>query len=53
MSMTDSWLCSANDKPQESMITKSERGSLSIRVISKGKNYISISIMLKRKKGSD
>ncbi|AOM39925.1 Arm DNA-binding domain-containing protein [Xenorhabdus hominickii] len=37
MSITDSWLRSANGKSQERMITKSDRDGLSVRVTPKGK----------------
>ncbi|MCW2255009.1 integrase [Providencia alcalifaciens] len=37
MSLTDSWLRSINGKPQEKIITKSDRDGLSVRVTPKGK----------------
>ncbi|MDC9606398.1 tyrosine-type recombinase/integrase [Xenorhabdus griffiniae] len=37
MAITDSWLRSINGKPQEKMITKSDRDGLSARVTPKGK----------------
>ncbi|MEQ2024391.1 site-specific integrase [Xenorhabdus szentirmaii] len=37
MAITDSWLRSANGKPQEKIITKSDRDGLSVRVTPKGK----------------
>ncbi|MDE9444217.1 site-specific integrase [Xenorhabdus bovienii] len=37
MALTDSWLRSTNGKPQEKMITKSDRDGLSVRVTPKGK----------------
>ncbi|CDM89700.1 Putative integrase (Gifsy-1 prophage protein) (fragment) [Xenorhabdus bovienii] len=37
MAITDSWLRSINGKPQEIMITKSDRDGLSVRVTPKGK----------------
>ncbi|TDB62971.1 tyrosine-type recombinase/integrase [Photorhabdus khanii] len=37
MAITDSWLRSISGKPQEKMITKSDRDSLSVRVTPKGK----------------
>ncbi|AOM39982.1 tyrosine-type recombinase/integrase [Xenorhabdus hominickii] len=37
MAITDSWLRSTSGKPQEKMITKSDRDSLSVRVTPKGK----------------
>ncbi|MBC8955019.1 site-specific integrase [Xenorhabdus sp. PB62.4] len=37
MAITDSWLRSINGKPQEKMITKSDRDGLSVRVTPKGK----------------
>ncbi|WP_275367653.1 tyrosine-type recombinase/integrase [Xenorhabdus bovienii] len=37
MAITDSWLRSTSGKPQEKMITKSDRDSLSVRITPKGK----------------
>ncbi|MGJ0578374.1 Arm DNA-binding domain-containing protein [Xenorhabdus bovienii] len=37
MAITDSWLRSTSGKPQEKMITKSDRDGLSVRVTPKGK----------------
>ncbi|WP_387467115.1 tyrosine-type recombinase/integrase [Photorhabdus sp. RM323S] len=37
MAITDSWLRSVSGKPQEKMITKSDRDGLSVRVTPKGK----------------
>ncbi|CDH25326.1 tyrosine-type recombinase/integrase [Xenorhabdus bovienii] len=37
MALTDSWLRSSSGKPQEKMITKSDRDGLSVRVTPKGK----------------
>ncbi|PHM68861.1 tyrosine-type recombinase/integrase [Xenorhabdus kozodoii] len=37
MAITDSWLRSTNGKPQEKIITKSDRDGLSVRVTPKGK----------------
>ncbi|RAX06684.1 integrase, partial [Photorhabdus sp. HUG-39] len=37
MAITDSWLRSISGKPQEKMITKSDRDGLSVRVTPKGK----------------
>ncbi|MDE1497163.1 site-specific integrase [Xenorhabdus bovienii] len=37
MAITDSWLRSTSGKPQEKMVTKSDRDGLSIRVTPKGK----------------
>lgn len=37
MALTDSWLRSINGKPQEKVITKSDRDGLSVRVTPKGK----------------
>ncbi|MEQ1977136.1 site-specific integrase [Xenorhabdus sp. SGI240] len=37
MAITDSWLRSINGKPQEKIITKSDRDGLSVRVTPKGK----------------
>ncbi|MGV8002509.1 site-specific integrase [Photorhabdus temperata subsp. temperata] len=37
MAITDSWLRSISGKPQENMITKSDRDGLSVRVTPKGK----------------
>ncbi|MEQ5553937.1 site-specific integrase [Providencia rettgeri] len=37
MALTDSWLRSTNGKPQEKMMTKSDRDGLSVRVTPKGK----------------
>ncbi|PHM55846.1 integrase [Xenorhabdus stockiae] len=37
MAITDSWLRSTNGKPQEKMVTKSDRDGLSVRVTPKGK----------------
>ncbi|AYA40644.1 site-specific integrase [Xenorhabdus nematophila] len=37
MAITDSWLRSANGKPQEKITTKSDRDGLSVRVTPKGK----------------
>ncbi|HAT3808211.1 TPA: site-specific integrase [Morganella morganii] len=37
MAVTDSWLRSINGKPQEKMLTKSDRDGLSVRVTPKGK----------------
>ncbi|WP_387692370.1 tyrosine-type recombinase/integrase [Photorhabdus sp. RM71S] len=37
MAITDSWLRSINGKPQEKMITKSDRDGLSVRVTPRGK----------------
>lgn len=37
MAVTDSWLRSVNGKPQEKMLTKSDRDGLSVRVTPKGK----------------
>ncbi|PHM45613.1 tyrosine-type recombinase/integrase [Xenorhabdus miraniensis] len=37
MAITDSWLRSTNGKPQEKLVTKSDRDGLSVRVTPKGK----------------
>ncbi|WP_340608295.1 tyrosine-type recombinase/integrase [Xenorhabdus bharatensis] len=37
MAITDSWLRSTNGKPQEKIVTKSDRDGLSVRVTPKGK----------------
>ncbi|SPP31545.1 hypothetical protein ARAF_0678 [Arsenophonus endosymbiont of Aleurodicus floccissimus] len=37
MVVSDSWLRAVNGKPQDKMVTKSEREGLSVRVTAKGK----------------
>ncbi|MGJ0627402.1 hypothetical protein [Xenorhabdus bovienii] len=51
MAITDSWLRSTSGKPQEKMITKSDRDGLSVRVTPKGKVIFSVSVSLGRKRG--
>ncbi|PHM53264.1 Arm DNA-binding domain-containing protein [Xenorhabdus hominickii] len=53
MAITDSWLRSTNGKPQEKMITKSDRDGLSVRVTSKGKIIFQLRYRWNGKGGSN
>ncbi|MEX0446096.1 hypothetical protein [Xenorhabdus sp. SGI246] len=45
MAITDSWSRSTNNKLQERVITKSDRGGLSVRMTPKGKLYFNLGII--------